>query len=194
MFTKPTKCPNQDCRFHGGPEGSEQLYGSNRFWIKRGYYKTKHDHRAVPRYSCRAKTGEIIDARVGLITCKHRKADSERRYGKRIDERTSVRREVLESVAMCAKPGATIATDGLRHYRRLITETVPGAKHEAHESRGRRDGCGFDPLFRLNHTCAKLRADIARLRRKTWCISKLASRLQDHLHLYIAWQNGYGIT
>jgi len=296
MYTKPTNCPNPECRFHNGPEGSEQLYGENRFWVKRGFYKTKHDHRAVPRYSCRAcgryfgsragsptagqhkpyvnkhvfgmlcsgmtlrrtakvagiakrtverkfrwlatraaqahketlrngnmdtsfiqfddmesvehtklkpvmvtlavraKTGQIIDARVGSITCKHRKADSEHRYGKRSDDRTRVRREVLESVALCAKPGATVVTDGLRYYRKLITEIVPGATHKPYKSRGRRNERGFDPLFRLNHTCAKLRADIARLRRKTWCISKLASRLQDHLYLYIAWQNGYSIT
>ncbi len=298
MFTRPARCPNQECRFRDGPDGSERLYGSTRFWIKRGHYRTKHDRRAVPRYSCRAcgkcfnsrtgtptagqhkphmnrqvfgmlcsgmtqrrtaevagiarrtverkfrwltsraaeahadalhggcletsfiqfddmesvehtklkpltlalavraSTGQIIDARVGTITCKHRKADSERRYGKRADERTRIRREALESVAMCAKPGATVATDELNHYRRLIAETVPGAKHRTHVSSGRRDGCdgGFDPLFRINHTCAKMRADIARLRRKTWCISKLASRLQDHLNLYIAWQNKYRMS
>ena len=41
---------------------------------------------------------------------------------------------------------------------------MPRAKHKVYESCVRRDERGFDPLFRLNHTCAKLRADIARLR------------------------------
>ncbi len=72
MYAKPTNCPNQDCRFRGGPGGSEQLYGSNRFWIKRGCYKTKHDHRSVPRYSCRA-CGRYFNSRTGTPTAGQRK-------------------------------------------------------------------------------------------------------------------------
>lgn len=49
----------------------------------------------------------------------------------------------------------------------------------------------FDPLFRLNHTAAKLRADISRLSRRTWSASKNATGLQNHLMLYIAYNNGY---
>ncbi len=67
MFTRPTKCPNQKCRFRDGSNGSERLYGSNRFWIKRGYYRTKHDPRAVPRYSCRA-CGKCFNSRTRTPT------------------------------------------------------------------------------------------------------------------------------
>jgi len=83
-----------------------------------------------------------------------------------------------------------------RAERRLIAETVLGAKHGTHVLSGRRV---VDAEQRVEPaiaavTCAKMRADIARLRRKTWCISKLAARLQDHLNLYIAWQNRYRMS
>ena len=40
-------------------------------------------------------------------------------------------------------------------------------------------------------TAAKLRADVSRLARQAWSASKKAERLQDHLMLYIAYNNGY---
>ena len=48
----------------------------------------------------------------------------------------------------------------------------------------------WDPLFRLNQKFAKLRADLARLGRQTWSASKTASGLEDHLAIYVAFNNG----
>src|SRR5437867_4248199 len=45
MFTKPERCPNPNCQYH---------HGANDFYVKKGYYKTKHDHQPVPRYRCKA--------------------------------------------------------------------------------------------------------------------------------------------
>ena len=42
--------------------------------------------------------------------------------------------------------------------------------------------------------CAKLRADLSRLARKTWSASKKAACLQDHLDLYVAFNNGYAFA
>ena len=40
-----------------------------------------------------------------------------------------------------------------------------------------------DPLFTINHTLAMLRDNIARLIRKSWCLSKRAEFLQLHLNI-----------
>jgi hypothetical protein len=44
VYTRPSHCPNPDCKAHVGTPG--------RFWIKSGYYVTKHNHQPVPRYQC----------------------------------------------------------------------------------------------------------------------------------------------
>lgn len=38
-------CPNPDCSNHKNP--------IERFYIKKGYYKTKYNHQSVPRYQCK---------------------------------------------------------------------------------------------------------------------------------------------
>ncbi|MCT4641319.1 MAG: hypothetical protein N4A33_03410, partial [Bacteriovoracaceae bacterium] len=47
----------------------------------------------------------------------------------------------------------------------------------------------FDPLFKINHTLAMLRANINRLMRRTWCTTKDPIRLSDHLELFIYYYN-----
>src|SRR5207245_8774328 len=44
-----------------------------------------------------------------------------------------------------------------------------------------------NPLFPINHTNARLRHFVARLRRRTWCVSKRRERLQDHLKIAALW-------
>ena len=48
---------------------------------------------------------------------------------------------------------------------------------------------GYDPLFWVNHTAAMLRANVNRLIRRTWCTTKRADRLADHLALYVHFHN-----
>ena len=50
-----------------------------------------------------------------------------------------------------------------------------------------------DPLFAINLVCAKLRADIAQLSRKTWTTTKRSERLGQLLSIYMARKNGYDI-
>jgi len=44
MFTKPTNCPNPECRFRRGLEGAEELYGTSRFWATTKALAGLHDH------------------------------------------------------------------------------------------------------------------------------------------------------
>jgi transposase-like protein len=39
-------CPNPDCKHHTEP--------AKGWYVKNGYYKTKHNHQPVPRYKCKA--------------------------------------------------------------------------------------------------------------------------------------------
>lgn len=139
----------------------------------------------------RAKTGEIISARVATMNCHgHMASLSQKIYGWRNDTRPIACREVLTQIRAIAKPRVTVATDGKSTYGGLIRGVIPGASHTSHVNRVALPGARY-PLFRLNHTCAKLRADVSRLARKTWSASKCLRGLQDHLDIYIAFNNGY---
>jgi hypothetical protein len=145
------------------------------------------------------KSREIIAFRVcsmppkGLLAKK-----SLKKYGPRQDDRPQARSEVLRELAALANPGLVIQSDKCPQYPGLIKKNLPGARHIA--VKGRR-GCvagqgelkkiGFDPLFSFNHTAASARANINRLFRKTWCISKRIDRLQDHIELYTWFHNHY---
>lgn len=142
---------------------------------------------------------EILAIRVcsmpakGLLAAK-----SLKKYGPRKDERPTARREVLLVGAKIGVSGLLIKTDKCPQYPGLIKSSIPGAVHTT--VKGRR-GCvvgqgelkkiGFDPLFSFNHTAAMTRANINRLFRKTWCISKRQDRLQDHLDIYMWFHNNY---
>ncbi len=152
----------------------------------------------------RAKTGQIIAAKVASMNCHGPLAGKARDfYGKRPDTRHKARTDVLKIVGAIAKESITIATDGLRLYGPLIKGVLPKARHEVHiggrnkkkqQQQQAPQGKGkqpFDPLFRLNHTCAKIRADLSRMARRTWATTKRTWALQDHLDIYIAYTNGY---
>jgi len=74
MFTKPTNCPNSECRFRRGPEGAEKLYGTSRFYTKMGYFRRRSDRRAVPRYRCRS-CGKSFSSQTHSPTYRQRRPD-----------------------------------------------------------------------------------------------------------------------
>lgn len=142
----------------------------------------------------RHKTGEIIGAKVAVMNCHgHMAARSQAVYGLRPDTRRFACRDVMESIKLVAKPKITIASDQKAAYVAYIHAAMPHAIHRAHLGRAKARNA-HDPLFRLNHTAAKIRADISRMARRTWSTTKLAERLQDHLDIYIAFNNGYDLS
>jgi|APLak6261668527_1056067.scaffolds.fasta_scaffold01981_4 transposase-like protein len=149
----------------------------------------------------RAKTGQIISARVAAMNCHGRLASKAMSlYGPRTDTRKRARTNVLKAVGSIARSSITVATDGNSAYGPVIKTVLPQAEHEVHiggrklqqqqppQKEGRQP---FDPLFKLNHTCAKIRADLSRMARRTWSTTKRMWALQYHLDLYIAYNNGY---
>ena len=142
----------------------------------------------------RAKTGQIVGVKVAEMNCHGKPAHtSVQRYGRRQDTRRAAALSVFREVAMVAKPKLTVATDKKAAYKKHIKTILPEAAHQVYPSRKGPTG-SRDPLFKLNHICAKLRADLARLARKTWSASKKAACLQDHLDLYVAFNNNYAIA
>ena len=141
----------------------------------------------------RAKTGQIIGAEVASMNCHgHTAKASVSLYGRRQDTRKAASLSVLRNVALVAKPTLTVATDKKATYRPLIKDTLPTARHQVHPSRKTQPG-QRDPMFKLNHLCAKLRSDLSRLSRRTWSLSKKPECLQAHLDLYIAFNNRYSL-
>jgi hypothetical protein len=56
-----------------------------------------------------------------------------------------------------------------------------------HDATARRDRA--NPLFPINHTNARLRHFLSRLRRRTWCVSKRREGLEGHLQIAALWMN-----
>ena len=134
----------------------------------------------------RPKTGEILSARVCRIPIKAHTV-SETTIGKWNSKvnRTEAMSDMLIESSYAMKNGAVIGSDGDMISRKIVKQVCPQYKHQTYSE--------SDSLWRINHTCAKLRHHISRLKRRTWATSKNWERLQDHLDLFIAWQNGYQI-
>ena len=71
----------------------------------------------------------------------------------------------------------------------MVAATIPHALVSAQKRA--KDTGNYDPMFSLNHTCAKIRAGVAVMARKTWTTTKSIEKLQDKLDIFIAVHNGY---
>ena len=119
-----------------------------------------------------------------------------KKYGYRTDDRERGRRLLLSTLTGLVSPKALIKSDQNPHYPNDVKLFFKEAQHlplkgkrGAITGQGELKKVGFDPLFSLNHTCAKLRADVNRLIRKTWCTTKKAERLRFHLAIMSLYHN-----
>lgn len=113
------------------------------------------------------------------------------KYGPRLDERDQDRRAFLNRLKELTSSDVILRSDQNPHYVKIVQEIFPQSPHV--RVKGKR-GCvtgqgelkktGHDPLFSLNHTLAMMRANINRLFRRTWCITKKKECLALHLALY----------
>lgn len=119
-----------------------------------------------------------------------------KKYGPRKDDRGHGRRSLFCALRGLVDAKAIIKSDQNPHYPPDVAKFFPESTHIAIKGvRGAVTAQGelkkilFDPLFSLNHTCAKLRADINRLIRKTWCTTKRIDRLRFHIAIYALYHN-----
>jgi transposase-like protein len=143
------------------------------------------------------KTRKILGFQVSQMPAKgHLAKLAFRKYGYRRDERARGWSDLFLSLTKIVNPEATFLSDENPHYPKAMKRHFPDSIHQT--VKGRR-GCiagqgelkkiGFDPLFDLNHTCAMYRANINRLFRRTWCMTKKRDALADHLAMYVAFHN-----
>jgi len=143
------------------------------------------------------RTRRILDFEVCQMSAKGllaRKAF--KKYGIRKDERYQGRNKLFERLTTLVESNALIKSDSNPHYPLTVKKYFPNAIHKnflgkrgAITGQGELKKAQFDPLFSLNHTCAKLRYHIARLIRKTWVTTKKQERLVDHIYIYAHYHN-----
>jgi len=144
-----------------------------------------------------AHTRRILAVQVSQMPMKGKTAAiSRRKYGPRKDLRAKGRAEVFRQLQNLVVPTVLIKSDQNPHYPKDVKRFFPHATHQAFLSRraategqGELKKKGFDPLFTFNHTAAMNRENINRLKRRTWCTTKKAERLQLHLNIYALWHN-----
>jgi hypothetical protein len=144
---------------------------------------------------------EILLAPVAKRPAKGTLAKKSRsKYGPLPNERGRVLAEALGSLEHFSSgkkgTGLEFHTDRDPLYTRAVSKIFPCAAHRTFKGRKPRpQGLGelktgaFDPLFPLNQRAARMRDLVKRLARKTWCISKRAERLADHLEVFIHYHN-----
>lgn len=142
------------------------------------------------------KTRRILGIEVSRMPAKGPLKRRAEKYGYRRDERRKARKRLLRGLQDLVDPFAEIKSDSNPHYPKDVKQFFPNAVHKRYlGKRGSLGGQGelkkvkFDPLFSLNHTCAKMRADINRLIRKTWSTTKRMDQLEAHLHLFANYHN-----
>jgi hypothetical protein len=143
------------------------------------------------------QTRHILGIEVGRIPAfGHLSRPSKIKYGKRKSEHLEILDRLFSKIKTLINPYALIESDEHKFYPIVISKYFPLATHHRYPG-GRSSIVGqgelkklhYDPLFKINHTCAMLRANINRLFRKTWCTTKDPGMLQKHLEIYIQFHN-----
>jgi transposase-like protein len=143
------------------------------------------------------QTREILALNAGEIRAFGLLAElSRKKYGERENKHPEVLEKTLSQASPLLNPKGTFSSDEHPLYPKVLKTIFPLCSHVRFKGgRGCVSGQGelkkmhFDPLFRINHTYAMLRANINRLFRKTWCTTKKIKCLQWHLEIYMWFHN-----
>jgi hypothetical protein len=120
---------------------------------------------------------------------RRRRAEHEAVHGRRRAGSMRAVRQILGRLRpLIADRPVVLESDHKLLYGRL-GKTMLGSRFvwRPHSATARRDR--GNPLFPINHTNARLRHFLARLRRRTWCVSKSRAALQGHLQIAAFWAN-----
>lgn len=139
-------------------------------------------------------SGRIIDIQVARMPLKGRVLEAAQREGetipKQVDQRDFARTNVLTAVSIVSNGRAEIITDGLPAYKSIISQTNKESTHLiASRIASDEGGHDNDPMFWLNHVCARIRADMARMGRRSWTFSRSLKALQAHLDMFMEFFN-----
>ena len=135
----------------------------------------------------RPKTGQIITAKVCRIPMRAVTATKQAKDDYAVlNTRGQAKAEMLLEISKVLKDKGTIRSDGRYLGRDMIREITPGAIYQT--------STAPDDIFMLNKICLKMRQDISRMRRRTLSTTKKMERLQNHLDLYVRYNNTVRIT
>ena len=139
----------------------------------------------------------ILGAEVSRIPAfGHLAKRSVKKYGRRENNHRAGLNELFKKIENTISNDALIESDEHKTYPPLVSRYFHTCTHKRYKG-GRSCVAGqgelkrkrFDPLFTLNHTCAMMRDSINRLIRKSWCTTKKASMLQNHIDIFISFYN-----
>jgi transposase-like protein len=145
---------------------------------------------------------EILGIEVARIPAKgHFASRSRKKYGPRPNERRGALEKLFKNLKLTlSNDPIEVITDGASIYAGFVRRFFPRAKHTVVLSRSLKEKKRelvfhnenkriFDPMFALNQRCAKLRQDIRRLSRRSWCTTKKIEYLEANLKLYAEHNN-----
>lgn len=146
-----------------------------------------------------AKRRFILGAEVGSIPAFGHLAElSRRKYGRRKNEHEQKLTKLFTSITSAIHTNAKIESDEHQVYAPIVKKIFPLAEYLQHKGekscvagQGELKKVNYDPLFKINQTCAMFRANVNRLIRRTWCTSKRVDMLKNHLDIFICYHNHY---
>ena len=120
---------------------------------------------------------------------KRRRAEHEAVHGRRRAGSLRAVRRVLDRLVPLTEDQPVVLESDHKPLYGQLGRGMFGSRFawRTHSASARRDR--GNPLFPINHTNARLRHFLARLRRRTWCVSKSRAALEGHLHIAALWAN-----
>jgi len=125
---------------------------------------------------------------------------SRKKYGSRASKSSELIHLLLNQFSKDYVP-KVIKSDGKKSYVELINSRWSDGSliHNIYENKKsdksieqlylNQQKKKFDPLFAINQRCAKLRSDVKRLVRRSWCTTKKIENLNLHLQIYACYNN-----
>lgn len=144
-----------------------------------------------------ADSRAILGAKVSEIPAFGHLAElSRKKYGRRKNQHEEKLNELFAEIAPAIHPNARICSDEHRMYAPAVARFFPQSDYHQYKGekacvagQGELKKVQYDPLFMINHTCAMFRGNINRLIRRTWCTTKKESMLENHIQIFIAFNN-----
>lgn len=144
----------------------------------------------------------ILGANVAIIPAFGHLAElSRKKYGRRINEHEEKLHQLLAAISPSVSQLAEIETDEHRAYAPAVKKFFPQSTYTQYKGekgcvvgQGELKKVHYDPLFKINHTCAMFRANINRLIRRTWCTSKDLEMLKNHIDIFIDYHNRFLVS
>jgi hypothetical protein len=178
-------------QFHSIPE-SKILY----FDEMESFEHTKAKPLTIPIFV--NEKYEILAIRVGQIPAKgHLARISVKKYGLRRNESQILMEQCFQKIKERLPEIPMIFSDKRPSYPGFVKKFYPYSEHHQHSRQDeekaplyeKKQKRRFQPLFTLNQRCAKIRSDLKRMVRRTWCTTKLAENLEKFLQIYAVYNN-----